>query len=598
MVAKIVLVIVVLLVTFSSVCSFLGHVSRFSFNQASISRSATHSVARSAMKMTSTSTNKEEVVAEALDLLKQLVASGDLEVDGAGTDGIEKNYRDKSHLSNGVVRIYCTHSPPNFGMPWQRQRQEFSTSTGFVLDGGLIVTNAHAVEYGSLIQVKAGESEKKFVASAVAVGHECDLAILDVADSKFWEVVEPLTLGKIPELLEDVSVVGYPVGGDSLSITSGVVSRIEMQEYAQASAQLLAIQIDAAINPGNSGGPVVDENDNVIGVAFQSLADEDIENIGYVVPVNVINHFLEDVKRHGRYTGVCGLGVRLQALENEAIRRQKGMKEEDTGVLVISLADTAPAKKVLEVGDVLLSVDGTRISNDGKIPFRGGYFNEKVGMHYHFTQRFPDDAVELEILRAGAKQTVKAQLWATERLVPRVLTSKNIIDRATNQGTGLDGSIVGGSPSYLMIGGMVLISLGLEYLHTEFETDHMGDYEQWGDEFKLLALAQESKTEGVEEVVLLSQVISHSCNIGYETYRNLHLERFNGEQVRSMQHLKILVDEVENRVKLEEEDKDAFLTLEFANGQVIVLDERAAVGAQEQIASEHFIQSFCSEDLR
>ena len=105
----------------------------------------------------------------------------------------------------------------------------------------------------------------------------------------------------------------------------------------------------------------------------------------------------------------------------------------------------------------------------------------------------------------------------------------------------MNGSIVGGSPSYLIIGGMVLVSLGLEYLHTEFETDHMGDYEQWGDEFKLLALAQESKTKDVEEVVLLSQVISHSCNIGYETYRNLHLESFNGRRCCSMRHLKALV---------------------------------------------------------
>ena len=50
-------------------------------------------------------------------------------------EGCERHHRDKSHLTNGVVRIYCTHSPPNFGMPWQRLRQEFSTSTGFVLDG-------------------------------------------------------------------------------------------------------------------------------------------------------------------------------------------------------------------------------------------------------------------------------------------------------------------------------------------------------------------------------------------------------------------------------------------------------------------------------
>lgn len=136
------------------------------------------------------------------------------------------------------------------------------------------------MEYGSLIQVKKRQSEKKFTAYVTAVSHECDLAVLAVEDNSFWDDVEPLTFGELPDLFEDVSVVGYPIGGDSVSITSGVVSRIEMQEYVQASAQLLAIQIDAAINPGNSGGPVVNSDNKVIGVAFQSLSSEETENIG------------------------------------------------------------------------------------------------------------------------------------------------------------------------------------------------------------------------------------------------------------------------------------------------------------------------------
>lgn len=533
------------------------------------------------------STDKEAMMKELLGMLNEIMeSSGALDSETAPES-------DHSRLSNGVVRIYCTHSPPNFGIPWQRLRQEFSTSTGFIISGKRILTNAHAIEYGSLIQVKAGDSEKKFVASAVAVGHECDLAILSVEDPAFWEQVTPLEFGKLPELLDDVSVVGYPVGGDSLSITSGVVSRIEMQEYAQASAQLLAIQIDAAINPGNSGGPVVDEEDKVVGAAFQSLSNEEVENIGYVVPVNVIHHFLEDVERHGRYTGVCGLGVRLQALENEALRQYYGMGEKDTGVLVLSIAHTAPAKSVLKSGDVLLSVDGIRISNDGKIPFREGDFKERVGMHYHFTQKFPNDEVDMEILRDGQKMLIKVKLWATERLIPRVLTSKNFINPATNQGTGIDGSIVGGSPSYLIMGGLVFVSLGLEYLQTEFDPEHMENYEDWGEEFKLLALAQESKEEQGEEIVLLSQVISHSCNVGYETFRNMQLKSFNGAKIKSMKHLKELFDESAARASSE----SSYITLVFANGQVVVLQESAAVNAFEEIASEHFIQRWCSEDL-
>jgi S1-C subfamily serine protease len=267
--------------------------------------------------------NKDAMIQEIMGMLKTVMHDQSDENDSGSSSAI--THRDRSmSLTQGVVRIYCTHAPPNFGMPWQRLRQEFSTSTGFVIEGNKIITNAHAVEYGSLVQVRCGNSEKKFVASVAAIGHECDLAVLSLDDAAFWAMVKPLQFGAIPDLLDDVSVVGYPIGGDSLSLTSGVVSRIEMQEYAQASAQLLAIQIDAAINPGNSGGPVLDQDGNVIGAAFQSLSDEDVENIGYVVPVNVINHFLEDVERHGRYVFcytivlpfflVCGVCLSLTRL--------------------------------------------------------------------------------------------------------------------------------------------------------------------------------------------------------------------------------------------------------------------------------------------
>jgi S1-C subfamily serine protease len=76
----------------------------------------------------------------------------------------------ESDVPDGVVRVYCTHSQPIFGIPWQRGRQEFSTSSGFVISGRRILTNAHAVEYGTLIQVKKRQSERKYLAEVVAVG--------------------------------------------------------------------------------------------------------------------------------------------------------------------------------------------------------------------------------------------------------------------------------------------------------------------------------------------------------------------------------------------------------------------------------------------
>lgn len=115
--------------------------------------------------------------------------------------------------------------------------------TGFVIEGRRIITNAHSVEYGSIIQLRKRGDDTKWVAQLLAYGPECDLAVLTVKDDKFWEGLEALSFGKLPALLDDVSVVGYPIGGESLSVTAGVVSRIELQEYAQGGETLLAIQV-------------------------------------------------------------------------------------------------------------------------------------------------------------------------------------------------------------------------------------------------------------------------------------------------------------------------------------------------------------------
>jgi len=176
-------------------------------------------------------------------------------------------------------------------MPWQRKRQFASTSTGFMVAGPAgerwLITNAHAVEYGTQIKVKRRGDDTKFLATVLAAGTECDIALLAVADPAFWEGASPLTLGGLPRLQDPVAVVGYPIGGDTISVTSGVVSRIEVTAYVHGSTELLGIQVSAAINSGNSGGPCFNAAGDCVGVAFQSMAGSDAENIGYVIPTPV-----------------------------------------------------------------------------------------------------------------------------------------------------------------------------------------------------------------------------------------------------------------------------------------------------------------------
>jgi S1-C subfamily serine protease len=476
---------------------------------------------------------------------------------------------------NAIVRVHCTHSPPDHTMPWQRLRQEYSTSSAFAINGRRILTNAHAVEYGSLVQIKKRASEEKFLARVKAVGHECDLALLEVEDDGFWEDITPLRLGSLPELQDDVTVIGYPVGGDSISISSGVVSRVEMTEYAQASADLLAIQIDAAINPGNSGGPVFNSKLEVIGVAFQGLSDEETENIGYVVPPQVINHFLEDVERNGYYSGVCGIGAHLQGMESKALRNYYGMNKNHTGVLVLKLSPLAPSSKLLKQGDVIMSVDGIPVANDGSLPFRHGTFRERVGIGHHFSLKFPSDIVTMDVLRDRKCITVDVPLHVPTKIVPRML---------------------GRSPSYLMIGGFVFVSLSMEYVEAEYKhsLEYMKDIARYAADFRIMAETDQPRRLKDEERVILTQVLAHPVNIGYQTMRNVVLSKLNDTQITSLAQLKLLIfDTVTNKIGHHVPD----IVLEFENGQVVVVNGTEAMAASDQLCDAHGLPRPFSKDL-
>nr|XP_025692189.1 protease Do-like 2, chloroplastic [Arachis hypogaea] len=119
-----------------------------------------------------------------------------------------------------------------------------------MIGGRKLITNAHCVEHDTQVKVKRRGDDTKYVAKVLARGVDCDIALLSVESDEFWRDVEPLRLGRLPHLQDSVTVVGYPLGGDTISVTKGVISRIEVTSYAHGSSDLLGIQIDAAINPG------------------------------------------------------------------------------------------------------------------------------------------------------------------------------------------------------------------------------------------------------------------------------------------------------------------------------------------------------------
>src|SRR5690606_11822592 len=198
----------------------------------------------------------------------------------------------------------------------------------------------------------------------------------------------------VPKLESQVRVIGYPIGGQRLSVTRGVVSRIDFSAYSHSRAdQHLIIQIDAAINPGNSGGPVIQDG-KVAGVAFQGLRQAD--NTGYIIPTPVVRRFLKDVE-DGSYDHYVDLAISTFRLFNPAMRTALKLPDNGLGVLVTNVTPTGSCDGTLKAGDILVSIDGHPIDSAGQILLDG----EKVDLNEVVERKFADDTVQLRFLSDG-----------------------------------------------------------------------------------------------------------------------------------------------------------------------------------------------------
>lgn len=469
---------------------------------------------------------------------------------------------------DAVVKVWCVHSTPNFSLPWQRRRQERSSGSGFCIDAKrrVVLTNAHCVEWHAQVKLQRRGSDTKHLAKVLSVGWECDLAVLTVEEDEFWEGLQAVQLsGKIPHLEDDVLCVGFPVGGDTISVTSGVISRIEVTTYTQASAELLGIQIDAAINSGNSGGPAFNGDGECVGVAFQSMGADEAENIGYVIPTVVVTHFLNDLLKHGKYTGFPTLGVEIQTMENTTLRESYSMGPKQKGVLVSRVLPTASAAKVLEAGDVLLAFDGEQIGNDGTVRFRK---HERVMYSWLVAQKFYGEHAKLTVLRGGKQLELKIDNFSPEAaLVPIHLFNK------PRPG-----------PSYFIVAGLVFTSLSESFLESEFgaEWEHKAPVEmvKWA--------TQEHAEASDQQLVVLTQVLAHELTMGYESLENLRLVSVGEEKVRNLQQAMELVGAC----------TEGFLRLGLQHNLQLILKAKAAREATEEVLEKHGIPAAASPDLR
>ncbi|XP_028786009.1 protease Do-like 9 isoform X2 [Neltuma alba] len=460
---------------------------------------------------------------------------------------------------DAVVKVFCVHTEPNFSLPWQRKRQYSSSSSGFIIAGRRVLTNAHSVEHHTQVKLKKRGSDTKYLATVLAIGTECDIALLTVSDDEFWDGVSPVEFGDLPALQDAVTVVGYPIGGDTISVTSGVVSRIEILSYVHGSTELLGLQIDAAINSGNSGGPAFGDKGKCVGIAFQSLRHGDAENIGYVIPTPVILHFIRDYEKNGEYTGFPVLGVEWQKMENPDLRMSMGMGPQQKGVRIRRIEPTAPESQVLKPSDVILSFDGINIANDGTVSFRHG---ERIGFTYLVSQKYTGDIATVKVLRDSKILEFDINLATHKRLVPA--------------------HINGRLPSYYIVAGFVFAAVSVPYLRSEEDSEIDAPISILDKLFHAMAESAD------EQLIVVSQVLVADINIGYEDIVNTQVLAFNGKPVKNLKSLVFMVESCD----------DEYMKFDLEYQQIVVLKTSTAKAATPDILKTHGIPSAMSDDLR
>src|SRR5580693_8268636 len=311
----------------------------------------------------------------------------------AATPSSEPTAAISHDAESAVVKVFSTLRRPDLLKPWSKQAPVEVTGSGVVIEGHRILTNAHVVSYASQVQVQGNQAGDKVFATVVAISPGIDLAVLQVDDKSFFDSRPPLPRASVlPQIKDPVLAYGFPAGGTSLSITKGIVSRIEFVPY-NFPVSGLRIQIDAAINTGNSGGPAV-AGDQMIGLAFSRY--NDAQNIGYIIPNEEIELFLQDIA-DGRYDGKAALFDALQTLENPALRTYLKLDSTVHGIIVRQPYEGVPGNPLKE-WDVITQIADTPVDDQGMIHIAGDL---RVNFRYLVQKVAGNGKVALTVVRGG-----------------------------------------------------------------------------------------------------------------------------------------------------------------------------------------------------
>ena len=319
----------------------------------------------------------------------------------------------------------------------------------------------------------------------------------------------------------------------------------------------------------------------------------DAENVGYIIPTPIIDHFLGDIERFGEYRGFCFIGIAYQSLlDTKSIHRFFGLPEDKTGILVTNVFDYSVTQGIVKKHDIITHIDGNQIMNDGTTKFRE---NETIAMEHLIAMKYDNDCIDITVWRNNQEiqlKDIKLCISSDGKNKGSHLVPIHQYDQQS---------------SYYIFGGCIFTILTQPFLHT------------WGDDWYMTAprdLVTEAmkghlpcnnndiidkqhedndtnKPHGIQELIVMSSVRPHYTNMGCAKFCNIILEKVGDTKIKSLKHLKQVI---ENQYVLNL-DKNNLIDFHFRRNALMVLDVKQSLIAENEIMERNRIPYRQSVDL-
>jgi S1-C subfamily serine protease len=468
-----------------------------------------------------------------------------------------------ARLRNSVIKLACKLEPRSAVRPWKLDPIEEVGGSGVVIAPGRVLTNAHVVHQSSEVLLETERTALPVPGKVLAVDLGRDLALVQVDDADFNAEHPPVELlDGLPRDGSRVTVMGFPMGGESLSTTSGVVSRCEWAEVGLNDEEGMRIQVDAAVNFGNSGGPAFVDG-RIAGLAFSGADSSVADNISYLIATEEIRRFLREAEA-GALRGNCELHASVQTLENPALRAKLGVGSKTSGVVVIDQKGGP-----LQAWDIITKANGMAIDNKGQVTLEDG---RKVSMSCalgRFDPAKDGKTIPLEVVRDGKPIAVD---------LPAVGSREGIVRSRPN-----------GDYPYLVCGPLAFGPMHKDLLSELASMGSAGLFYMGGGPV-IPALADSRPSDGREIVAVLGPMMSSPVGRGYDVIPGQTVKSVNGKEFRNFAEFVDVMRDVDGE----------WLVFEFNERGIerLVFRRQEFMDATEPVMESNGIRQQASKDIR